>query len=139
MNNLPIDVMAARFKGAIIASDASPRGQAEPERHERGLRGLWGRVVNGRDRPPPGPGLFEILVNSTVVGSQHATLAALARGEADLYLSLPVAGFRTLEWSAHDGLFQAGYDYARQQLASWAVPWSRTSAASEAWSPSPGA
>lgn len=125
MNNLPIDLMAQRFEGAVIGSDVSPHGETAPEqRRERGgLRRWLGREREGAAPADGGPGIFEVLVRSTMVGSAHTTQAALARGDASLVLSLPVTQFRMLDWRAHDELFEAGYRYARQQLASWQPPW----------------
>ncbi|HEY3447592.1 MAG TPA: patatin-like phospholipase family protein [Myxococcales bacterium] len=129
MNNLPIDVMASRFEGAIIASDVSPHGEAPQKQRAHGrVRSFLSRLWRGPGTVDQGPGIFEILTRATMVGSQHTTLSSLARGEASLLLTLPVARFRMLEWSAHDELFSVGYEHARQLLATWEPPWVRSAA-----------
>jgi hypothetical protein len=57
-----------------------------------------------------------------MVGGRHAMLTSLAAGQVSLHLQLPVRRFGMLEWAACDALFTAGYDFAKQQLASWQPP-----------------
>jgi hypothetical protein len=61
-----------------------------------------------------------------MVGGRHTMLRSLATGEVALYLRLPVGQFGMLDWAACDALYAAGYDFAKQQLASWKPPSSRT-------------
>jgi predicted acylesterase/phospholipase RssA/CRP-like cAMP-binding protein len=123
VDNLPIDVMAARFEGAIVASDVNLYGEVTPEppRSTAGRLVDFARWLNPlRARATAGgPEIFEILLRSSLVGSQRATLASLARGDASLYLPLPVARFGVLEWGAYDDLYQVGYTVASERLASW--------------------
>ncbi len=127
VDNLPIDVMAARFEGAIIASDVNLYGEGSAESVPRGTTGRlleFARWLNPlRARAGPGPEIFEILLRSSLVGSQRATLSSLPL--ASLYLPLPVERFRVLDWGAHDGLYAAGYECATRRLASWERPWAR--------------
>lgn len=123
MNNLPVDVMAERFGGAIIASDVTANGKSARPRSADGPLRRWLRQLRGHTQPATrGPGIFELLTQSTMVASRHAALASLASGYAALHLRLPVAGFTMLDWSAYDDLYTVGYEYTRQQLASWRPP-----------------
>jgi predicted acylesterase/phospholipase RssA len=124
VDNLPLDLMAARFDGAIVASDVSPYGEGEV--HERAERTTAGQLLDFvrwlnplSPRRVAGPEIFEILLRSSLLGSQRASLTALARGDASLYLPLPVSQFRMLDWNAHEALFHAGYTFARERIAAW--------------------
>ncbi len=132
VDNLPIDVMADRFEGAIVASDVNLYGEVDAE---PGPRSVAGRVLDFArwlnplgDSPKHGAEIFEILLRSSLVGSQQATLASLARGDASLYLPLPVGRFGILEWRACDDLYRVAYQYATDRLASWTPPAIRTAA-----------
>jgi predicted acylesterase/phospholipase RssA/CRP-like cAMP-binding protein len=126
IDNLPIDVMAARFDGAIIASDVNLYGEVSGRNRPRTTAAQvrefvrWLNPFDGRGAQ--GPEIFEILIRSSLVGSQRAALTSLARGEASLHLELPVERFRLLDWSAHEELFEVGYRFASERLATWQPP-----------------
>lgn len=127
VDNLPIDVMAERFEGAVVASDVNLYGEVEPPHRSQSTAGRlldvarWLNPVSPRaDRAPE---ILEILLRTTLVGSRRTAMAALTQGAASLYLRLPVARFGVVDWRAYDELFAVGYEYARQQLASFEPPW----------------
>jgi predicted acylesterase/phospholipase RssA len=131
VDNLPIDVMAARFEGAIVASDVNLYGEVARPQRALGAVGRLAEMARWLNPSQSGragfsPEIFEILMRSSLAGSQRTTLTSLARGDASLYLRLPLARFGLLDWSAHDELFAAGYEFARQELAPWAPPWRQT-------------
>lgn len=132
MNNMPVDVMADRFGGTIIASDVSGEtdvtGDGEspsPPARDARWRELLGRLRPRRAQADRGPGIFEILTQSTMVGGRHTLLLSMATGRVSLHLRLPVRRFGMLDWAACDELHAAGYDFARQQLAAWQPPSAR--------------
>jgi predicted acylesterase/phospholipase RssA/CRP-like cAMP-binding protein len=121
VDNLPIDVMAARFDGVIIASDVNLYDDTSPE--ERGITldrvRDFVRWINPFADGGRGPEIFEILLRSSQLGSQRATLESLERGAASLYLPIPVQNFRVLDWGAHQALYAAGYEYTKRRLSTW--------------------
>jgi NTE family protein/lysophospholipid hydrolase len=130
VDNLPTDVMATRFQGTVIASDVHVQGDIGATAHEEESGGRlvdFARWLNPlRRHGGSSPAIFDILIRSSLVGSQRATIESLARGEASLYLPLPVHGFRMLDWTAHDDLFAVGYEFGRRRLATWRPPWEET-------------
>jgi NTE family protein/lysophospholipid hydrolase len=116
VDNLPIDVIADRCRGPIIAVDVFPYGDPSFERPSgrvaRWLRGLRTRVRGEQASPP----LFDILVRSTLIGSKVRQQGAMTR-EDICYLEPPVAEFGALQWRAYRALFDAGLRYARDELA----------------------
>jgi predicted acylesterase/phospholipase RssA len=117
MDNLPIDLLAERCPGPIIASDVFPYGDTTFNRPAgfvaSRLREVRSRLKGEAASPP----LFDILIRSTLVGSKFRQAAAAAQFKNVLYLEPPVGSFGILRWRAHEALFDAGYRYAREQLA----------------------
>jgi NTE family protein/lysophospholipid hydrolase len=117
VDNLPLDVMAGRCPGPLIAVDVFPYGdpgfQQPSNRVTRWLRALRTRV-RGEPASPP---LFDILVRSTLLGSKFRQEEAIGRIGQVIYLEPPVAAFGVLQWRAHQALIDAGYRYARARLA----------------------
>jgi predicted acylesterase/phospholipase RssA len=117
MDNLPLDLLVERCPGPIIAVDVFPYGDPTFERPTNALA-RWLRALRSRIRgEPASPPLFDILLRSSLVGSKFRQQAAMARAEQVVYLEPPVASFGMLQWRAHRALFEAGYNYAREQLA----------------------
>jgi predicted acylesterase/phospholipase RssA len=116
MDNLPIDVLAERCSGSLIAVDAFPYGErsvAEPT----GVARRWFRRTRTRlETDLANPPLFDILVRSTFVGSKYRQEATAARLKHVHYLALPLAEFGVLRWRAHRDLFEAGYTYAKRRI-----------------------
>jgi predicted acylesterase/phospholipase RssA len=115
MDNLPLDVLAERCRGSLIAVDAFPYGDpdlAEPT----GIARRWLRRVRARFHTDTTLTLFDILISSTFVGSQYRQAATAAQLKRVEYLALPLAGFGVLRWRAYRELFDAGYEYTRRRL-----------------------
>ena len=120
MDNLPIDVMVGRCRGPIIAVDVFPYRRAEGTNGNsvNHRRGFFRRLKPLAEQMPP---LFDIMVRSTFVGSQHAVEGFLSSHPPALYLAPEVAKFGILEWGAYEALFQAGYACARRHLEAGAL------------------
>jgi predicted acylesterase/phospholipase RssA/CRP-like cAMP-binding protein len=131
VDNLPIDVMAARFDGAIIASDVNLYNDTTPERRGITIDRLrdFARWITPFAKGGRGPEIFEILLRSSQIGSQRATRESLERGDASLYLPIPVQNFRLLDWGANEALYRAGYEYASTRLSTWQPPYLHSAAA----------
>jgi predicted acylesterase/phospholipase RssA len=116
MDNLPVDLLAERCPGPIIAVDVLPYGDPTLQRPsgtiERWLRKVRD-IVKGE---PAGPPLFDTLMRSTLVGSKYRQQLG-PRPEQVVYLEPPVAAFGMLQWRAHRELLEVGYRHAREQLA----------------------
>ena len=118
VNNLPLDVMAERCRGSIIAVDVLPFRSAEP-RDPRPVRGLRAHLPSF---VLAGPHIFDILMHASFVGSGYRTERSLSMHPPALYLVPPLARFGVLDWRAYEALFRAGYDYARRELESGKLP-----------------
>jgi predicted acylesterase/phospholipase RssA/CRP-like cAMP-binding protein len=126
IDNLPIDVMAERSRGPVIAVDVFPyRRQADEmpgnplQRVTRFLRWLKPFSQPG---PPDAPRLFDILMRSTLLGSQHATELSLSRHPPALYLVPDIVNRKMLDWGDYESLFRAGYECARDALKAGKFP-----------------
>jgi predicted acylesterase/phospholipase RssA len=119
VDNLPLDLLVDRCTGPIIAVDVFPYGDPSFQRPS-GTIARWLRSLRSRIRgEPASPPLFDILVRSTLVGSKVRQQVALTRAEQIVYLEPPVASFGALQWRAHRALCEAGYRYAKEQLAGY--------------------
>jgi predicted acylesterase/phospholipase RssA/CRP-like cAMP-binding protein len=118
VNNLPLDIMAERCRGPIIAVDVLPH-----HRSDRSRSGLaTGLLRHLRRRAFLGPRLFEILMHATFAGSEFRTAQSLSRHPPALYLVPSLARFGILDWRDYEALYQAGYDLAKQELESGKLP-----------------
>jgi predicted acylesterase/phospholipase RssA len=121
VDNLPIDVMAERCQGPIVAVNVFPYRRADAEPYGRSKErpaGILGRLRALTDLRPP---VFDILMRATFAGNQRATETFLSRHPPALYLTPDVTKFRILEWGAYEALFQAGYDCAMRKLEAGAL------------------
>jgi NTE family protein len=121
VDNLPVDHMAARCAGPIVAVNVfpyrRPDGANGKKKSER--RGFLKRMKPLAEAMPP---LFDVLMRSTFVGSQHAVETFLAQHPPALYLVPEIAKFRILDWGAYEALFEAGYLCARRHLDAGELP-----------------
>jgi predicted acylesterase/phospholipase RssA/CRP-like cAMP-binding protein len=123
VNNLPIDVMAARPEvGAVIAVDVgaevemgAPAG-FEPELS--GWRALWERFVPrpGRARPPT---IMSVLTRSSFVASVYWARERHTAELASLYLRVPVADLRLLAFERIDDIAARGYEATIGPIRQW--------------------
>lgn len=120
LNNLPGDVVRRLWGGRVVTVDVS----IETERRftsEAPELPSAGAILKSRLNPFADklevPGIFEILVRSSLLASAQNTAAAKA--EADLFLRPPVGEFGMFEVRAIDRLAEIGYRYTRERLEDW--------------------
>ncbi len=120
LNNLPVEEMAGRGEGPVVAVDVSARYQA-PARKAGGVRrprlerlSSWARrAVIGWDAALPT--FTETLMRSVVLGSIDT--AEAAQRHADLVIAPSVQGIGLTEWARLDELRAQGAAAAREVLA----------------------
>jgi NTE family protein/lysophospholipid hydrolase len=122
LNNLPGDVLRRLWGGRVIAVDVSPTNELRIEREAARLPSSWS-LLKSRLNPFAEridfPGLFEILMRASTLGSVER--AGSAKAEADLYLQPPVEEFGMFEVTAIDRIVEIGYEHARRRLEDWEV------------------
>ena len=125
IDNLPVETMARRAEGPIIAVDVTQRfGMPRPSRRP-GLEGMarrMRRVLTGSEERVPR--LPETISGSIALGSSDTVTAALEH--ADLVISPRVEGVGMLDWGQMPRAIEAGRRAAREaleaaapQLESW--------------------
>jgi NTE family protein/lysophospholipid hydrolase len=120
LNNLPADVMRARYGGTVIAADVSMAVDLTTDLDQvlamSGFAMAWSRFKPHAKKPSL-PHIFEILLRTATLSSVHhgATIAQ----SADLYLRLPVAGVPTFDWKAGPALVERSYQYALREIEKW--------------------
>ncbi|SHL41081.1 NTE family protein [Desulfatibacillum alkenivorans DSM 16219] len=120
INNLPADVMKNRYGGFIMLVDVSPDEDLQmPE----GLDGipstrslLWSRI-NPRKKKIQVPGILDIMMRTILLSSIHQS--GKIKKEVDHFFYPPTEGFGLLDFKLLDKIFQAGYEYAVQELQGW--------------------
>jgi predicted acylesterase/phospholipase RssA len=123
VNNLPIDVMAARPEiGAVLAVDVSPdvemRAPGGVDVDASGWRLLWQRLRPWGSRSAA-PNIMSLLARSSVVASVYWARERRASDAASLYLRIPVADFRLLDFERVDEIAQRGYEASRDAVRAW--------------------
>lgn len=117
-NNLPVDVMRQKPVSRIIAVDLSPMEQMTVD--YTSLPSPWA-LLRSRYLPFTGryrvPSLSNIMLKSTLLGTQKR-VRELGK-QADILLTPPVKHFGLTEVKSFDKIVQAGYLYARSELAAW--------------------
>lgn len=112
MNNLPVDVMAARQRGPVLGVDVASdlAFQTMPTRSWRGrmLRQWLGA-------PQETPGIAQLLLRAATVSSDAQT--ALASQHASVMLRPPLAGIDLRAWSSHATTAAIGHRHAVDQIA----------------------
>ena len=120
LNNAPVNVMTARFDGAVVLSDV---GQDTPPGVDPGatfLPGGWSLLWHRLwpfGKKPEAPGIVDILYRTAVLGSTET--AARMRDLATLCVRPPVASFKTLEFEPLTQIVERGYDGALGPLEAW--------------------
>jgi NTE family protein/lysophospholipid hydrolase len=121
LNNLPADVMRMLGNGRTIAVDVASPSALTIDPDYGDMPSPWQMLRDylnplGADRQRSAT-IFAILERTTLVAS--LSLSQRLRHEVDLYLSPPVAGFGSFEWTALERIVAAGLDFARRQIAEW--------------------
>jgi NTE family protein/lysophospholipid hydrolase len=118
MNNLPVDLLSERCPGTLVSVDVYPWVDPSFRRPAGFFASHIRRVrtrLKGEEASPP---LFDILARSTFVGSRYRQATATAHMKNLIRLEPPVGACGILRWRAHEELFETGYRYAKEQLAS---------------------
>jgi predicted acylesterase/phospholipase RssA/CRP-like cAMP-binding protein len=121
IDNLPVSVARERLTGRVIAVDVT--ADLDLSTTASTYPSPWfefaARFVKRRKRLPGAPpGMFEVMLHSLLLASLAHTQRM--RLEADLCLRPNLAGFGLLALEKHAQIIEAGYRYAREQLASFA-------------------
>jgi NTE family protein len=117
MNNLPVDVMAAEARGAIVAIDVV--GEAGIAHHDENFGdnswfGAWWRRRKGA------PTLASILLRAGTVGNEMQR--RVARTQADLIIDPPLDGIGLTHWKKFDAAVEAGYRAVAKVLDEKGLP-----------------
>ncbi len=123
VNNLPIDVMHAKPEiGTVLAVDVSPDVEMRAPRgldtEVSGWRVLREKVFSGATSGEY-PTIMSLLARSSLVAS---TYWARERGTAELaslFLRVPAADFRLLDFDRIDELAELGYQSTRDAVQAW--------------------
>jgi predicted acylesterase/phospholipase RssA len=119
LNNLPVETMAGRGEGPVIAVDVSARYQPPTRRAGGVRRPRWERLTSWARRAVIGwdaalPTFTETLMRSVVLGSIDT--AEAAQRHADLVIAPSVQGIGLTEWARLDELRAQGAAAAREVL-----------------------
>jgi len=126
MNNLPVDVMAERSQGPIIASDVTGEIDLKVKDDRYGERPWWWLIGQ---RMAGTPSIVSILMRSGTVGSEAQRRQA--REQADYMFEPPLSGVGLRDWRAFDRCIAEGYEHALRQIEMHGVP------LTEVWSEGP--
>ena len=118
VNNLPVDLMAERCHGPIIAVDVFPYRSPQLNKPPPAT----GLLRMLRSPAFAGPRLFDILTHATFAGSEFRTERSLSRHPPALHLVPSLTRFGILDWGEYEALYRAGYDHAKQELESGKLP-----------------
>ena len=126
MNNLPVDVMAERSSGPIIASDVTGEIDLKARDDRYGERPWWWLIGQ---RMAGTPSIVSILMRSGTVGSEAQR--RLAREQANYMFEPPLTGVGLRDWRAFDRCVAEGYQHALRMIDLHGVP------LTEVWSEGP--
>jgi NTE family protein len=126
MNNLPVDVMAERAAGPIIASDVTGELDLKVTDSKFGERPWWQLIAQ---RMAGTPSILSILMRSGTVGSE--VQRRLAREQANYMFEPPLLGVGLRDWRAFDRCIAEGYEHALRMIGQHGVP------LTEVWSEGP--
>ncbi|HEY4943470.1 MAG TPA: patatin-like phospholipase family protein [Rhizomicrobium sp.] len=126
MNNLPVDIMAERSSGPIIASDVTGEIDLKARDDKYGERPWWWLIGQ---RMAGTPSIVSILMRSGTVGSE--VQRRLAREQANYMFEPPLSGVGLRDWRAFDRCIAEGYEHALRMIEQHGVP------LTEVWSEGP--
>jgi NTE family protein len=117
MNNLPVDVMAERQSGPIVACDVT--GEIDLKAHDSkyGERPWWWLILQ---RMAGTPSIVSILTRSGTVGSEAQR--RMAREQANYMFEPPLTGVGLRDWRAFDRCIAEGYEHALRRIEQHGVP-----------------
>lgn len=115
LNNLPVDVMASKPVGTILASMLTSKDDYEMSFED--VPSPWRILLNRllpADDDASVPGLAALLFKATEVANRKRTNELAAA--ADVLFQPPVQNFNLLSVDHFDQVAEAGYDYAKDAL-----------------------
>lgn len=123
VNNLPIDLMAAKPEiGAVLAVDVSAevemRSPSDGALDSSGWRLLWDRIHPAAGRGEL-PSIMSLLTRSALVASVYWSRERRSADAASLYLRIPMADLRLLDFDRIDEIVERGYAAARAAIRDW--------------------
>jgi NTE family protein len=121
MNNLPVDVMARRRLGLLVASDVTGEIDFSVRDSRYGERPFW-RLIWQRMRGVPS--IFDLLMRTGTVGSEAQR--RLVRDEADVLFEPPLKGLNPLDWKGFDRAVAEGYAHTSAFIDKHGIPQVRT-------------
>jgi predicted acylesterase/phospholipase RssA/CRP-like cAMP-binding protein len=122
-NNLPVDTMAARHRGPIIAVDVTP-SVALSTRAENlplslsGWEFVW-RKFRSSEGSYDMPNIANVLMRSVSVASHGLQKIAMAEQTAELFLRPPVDEWNLLDFRAAHTSVEQGYRATYPELERW--------------------
>ncbi|MGN6148399.1 MAG: patatin-like phospholipase family protein [Rhizomicrobium sp.] len=117
MNNLPVDVMAQRQSGPIIASDVTGELDIRVTDERYGERPWWWLVWQ---RMRGSPSILSILMRSGTVGSEAQR--RLVRDQVNYLFEPPLPDIGLRDWKKFDQAVAEGYEHAQGVIEKHGVP-----------------
>ncbi len=117
MNNLPVDVMAQRPHGPIIASDVTGEVDLRVADSRYGERPIW-QLIWQRMRGTPS--ILSILMRSGTVGSEAQR--RVVREQADYLFEPPLPDVGLRDWKKFDRAIAEGYEHALARMQEKGIP-----------------
>ena len=117
MNNLPVDVMAQRQSGPIIASDVTGELDIRVTDERYGERPWWWLVWQ---RMRGTPSILSILMRSGTVGSEAQR--RLVRDQVNYLFEPPLPDIGLRDWKKFDQAVAEGYEHALGVIEKHGVP-----------------
>jgi lysophospholipid hydrolase len=120
LNNLPVDIMRQRCRGATIAVDVSAPVELRTGIDLTAEMSGWphlARALNPMSRREPFPNIVRILSRTATLSSVHNQ--ELMREMADLYLHPPTDDVDLLNWSGVAEIADIGYRYSHGLIGEW--------------------
>lgn len=125
IDNLPLDVLRARFDGPLVAVDLAVKVEHEATPPFPSTLSGW-RVLARRLNPFVAsyalPNPIEMLLRAKDISVRQMERGVLSSCHADLYFNPPTAGYPALDFSCGEELIEVGYRHASEQLAREGVP-----------------
>jgi NTE family protein len=117
MNNLPVDVMAQRQSGPIIASDVTGELDIRVTDERYGERPWWWLLWQ---RMRGSPSILSILMRSGTVGSEAQR--RLVRDQVNYLFEPPLPDIGLRDWKKFDQAVAEGYEHAQGVIEKHGVP-----------------
>ncbi len=133
LDNLPVGTMARLCDGGpVVAVDVGDSMPPNLDPAYGSTASGWGiirkKLLPFAEKVRP-PGIVELIMRCTVVGSQIEV--ARARRQATLNLKPPVEGFNIMQFDKYEDIYRVSYEYAVEQLEAGGLDKLKAALASE--------